>query len=170
VPNTFPGGPAVEPGLARGSDWPAVRERLVVVSSGKLVPIVHGEEWQADVHEWSWFWFWGEPTGIVQSPLSRICKLQKRNAPLSRRDMGSCNISASCMPSAMYPIIPDRALAFPFLLFYLPTASKRDIDVAHVFDLLASDLESFPPLHSPLSLRLPCIITPFRGHEYYVYN
>jgi hypothetical protein len=29
-----------------------------------------------------------QPTGIAQSPLSRVCKLQKRNALLSRRDTG----------------------------------------------------------------------------------
>jgi hypothetical protein len=29
-----------------------------------------------------------QPTGIAQSPLSRVCKLQKRDAVLSRRDMG----------------------------------------------------------------------------------
>ena len=28
------------------------------------------------------------PTGIAQSPLSQVCKLQKRDAPLSRRDSG----------------------------------------------------------------------------------
>jgi hypothetical protein len=70
----------------------------------------------------------------------------------------------------MYSIIPDRILALTSLLFtYLPTASKHDIDVTHVFDLLASGLESVSPLHSPLSLS-PCIITPFRDHEYWVYN
>ena len=29
-----------------------------------------------------------QPTGIAQSPLSRVCKLQKRDAQLSRRDTG----------------------------------------------------------------------------------
>ena len=51
----FPRYTLVGPCLARGYDWPTIRERLVV-SSGKLVPIIH-EERQADVHEWSWFWF-----------------------------------------------------------------------------------------------------------------
>ena len=29
-----------------------------------------------------------QPTGIAQSSFNRVCKLQKHNAPLSRRDMG----------------------------------------------------------------------------------
>ena len=50
----FPWWTRVEPGLARGYDRPVVREWLVVVTTRKHVSIVHGEEWQADVHEWFW--------------------------------------------------------------------------------------------------------------------
>jgi hypothetical protein len=39
----FPRWTRVEPRLTRGYEWPAIWERLVVVSNGKLDPIVHGE-------------------------------------------------------------------------------------------------------------------------------
>jgi len=74
----------------------------------------------------------------------------------------------SAIRDAMYSIIPDRILTFPYLLFtYLPTAIKQDINVTHVFDLLVSDLELFTFSSFPLS---PCIITPFRDHKYWLYN
>jgi hypothetical protein len=69
----------IEPHLAHGYDWPASRNSLSSSPAGNLSsPFTNGASSSSGV----------QPTGIVQSPLSQVCKVQKCGPPLSRCDTG----------------------------------------------------------------------------------
>jgi len=88
APYTFPGGPVSN--LASPADMTGQLSGNGAASSpgGNSSPSSTAKNGKPTSTNGAGSGSGAQPTGIAQSPLSRVCKLQKHNAPLSRRDMG----------------------------------------------------------------------------------